>query len=66
MPIDDYAEQPFVKKNKQFDLIAKICVERSNQRTEAIVPRTVTKFATHNEDKKEELSYVFCPKQLQP
>lgn len=55
MPIEAYAEQPFVKENQQFDLIAKICMERLDQQAVGFVPKTVTS----GSGKKR---YVYCPK----
>ncbi|KAM1771043.1 hypothetical protein ACFX11_045912 [Malus domestica] len=31
MPVADYAAQPFVKKHKLFDYIAKICLTKSDK-----------------------------------
>lgn len=30
MPIDEYADQPFVKKNSGFDYVAKVCLAKAN------------------------------------
>lgn len=55
MPIEAYAEQPFVKENQQFDLIAKICMERLDQQAVGFVPKTVTSGSGNRR-------YVYCPK----
>ncbi|KAK4767484.1 hypothetical protein SAY86_015234 [Trapa natans] len=43
MPIEDYAEQTFVKENQQYNLIAKICIERLNEQTIGFTPEAVTR-----------------------
>lgn len=32
MPVEEYANQPFVKKHKSFDYIAKICLEKKENK----------------------------------
>ncbi|OWM80013.1 hypothetical protein CDL15_Pgr009991 [Punica granatum] len=55
MPIDAYADQPFVKKNQQFSAIAKICIERSNEQITGFTPKAVTT----GSGKK---TYIYSPK----
>lgn len=55
MSIDEFAEQRSVKENQQFDIVAKICVERSNQQTAGFTPKIVTTGSGKR-------SYVYRPK----
>ncbi|KAK4801539.1 hypothetical protein SAY86_022026 [Trapa natans] len=55
MPIEDYSEQTFVKENQQFDLIAKICIERLNEQTTGFISKAVIKGGGRK-------NLVYCPK----
>ncbi|KAJ0463756.1 putative hydrolase [Helianthus annuus] len=42
MPVEEYAKQPFVKKHKSFDYIAKICIAKKDNKYVGFSPLLTT------------------------
>lgn len=59
MPVEEYANQPFIKNHTSFDYIAKICIAKKNNKYVGFTPLLTT---TATSAKK---SYLYCNDQDQ-